>query len=141
MTAFLFSSSIAVLPGPHGGLPSPRPACTPVATPAARVTHRSRDQQSPDAARTAPPGRTAISDGRSPARSRTRSDAGRLHAAQLLLELADLVPQPGGDLELQLRRGRVHLLGELAGELQHVPAGLALLRAGVAPAALAGLRA
>ena len=32
--------------------------------------------------------------------------AGRAHAAQLLLQLADLVAQPGGELELQLARPR-----------------------------------
>ena len=40
-------------------------------------------------------------------------DPGRLHAAQLALELLDLVADAGGRLELQLRGGRVHLLGEL----------------------------
>ena len=40
-------------------------------------------------------------------------DACCLHATQLVLELADLVADPGGYLELQLRRRRVHLLGEL----------------------------
>src|SRR5580693_5953002 len=50
------------------------------------------------------------------------SDAGRLHAAQLALELLDLVPDPGRHLELELRRGRVHLLGELADQRDEVAA-------------------
>ena len=33
-----------------------------------------------------------------------------------MLEIPDLVPDPGGELELQLRRCRVHLVGELGDE-------------------------
>src|SRR5262249_51284751 len=40
------------------------------------------------------------------------SDASCLHAAKLLLELPDLVPEPGGELELQLGRRGVHLIGQ-----------------------------
>jgi hypothetical protein len=35
-----------------------------------------------------------------------------VHPAQLLLQLADLVSQSRRELEVQLRRGRVHLVGE-----------------------------
>src|SRR6266702_6461803 len=52
------------------------------------------------------------------------SDARRLHAAQLVLELLDLVPDAGGDLELQFRCGQVHLLGEFGNEGDEVPTGL-----------------
>ena len=48
--------------------------------------------------------------------------AGRLHAPELVLEFLDLVPQPGRDLELQLRRCRVHLIGELLDERHQVAA-------------------
>src|SRR5580693_3357799 len=65
------------------------------------------------------------------ARVRTRgSDAGRLHAPQLVLELTDLVPQPGRHLELQLGRGHVHLLGELLDQLDQVVASRATALAG-----------
>src|SRR6266496_4182592 len=56
------------------------------------------------------------------------SDARSLHAAQLVLELPDLVPDPGGDLELQLRGRGVHLLGELGDEGDQVAAGFPAAR-------------
>src|SRR5579875_4106310 len=52
--------------------------------------------------------------------------AGRLHAPELVLEFLDLVPQPGRDLELELRRCRVHLIGELLYERRQIPARRAL---------------
>jgi hypothetical protein len=58
--------------------------------------------------------------------------AGGLHAAEFVLEFLDLVADAGGDLELQLGRGGVHLVGELADQCDEVAAGLAtaLRRAG-----------
>src|SRR5215469_17937761 len=47
---------------------------------------------------------------------RPRSDSGRLHAAKLVLQVPDLIANPGGQLELKLGRCRVHLLGELGDE-------------------------
>ena len=58
----------------------------------------------------------------SPSVSSIRS-AGGPHAAQLLLQLADLVAQPGGELELQLGGGRVHLVGELLDQVGEVGRG------------------
>jgi hypothetical protein len=46
--------------------------------------------------------------------------AGLDHLAQLLLQLRDLVTQPGSELELQLGRRGVHLLGELLDEVGEV---------------------
>ena len=40
--------------------------------------------------------------------------------AQLLLELVHLVAQPGGQLELQVRGGRVHLVGQLLDQVGEV---------------------
>src|SRR4051812_35197134 len=62
--------------------------------------------------------------GRSPA-GRVRyvqisADAGGVHPPQLLLELADLVPQTGRQLEVQLPRGLVHLVLELLDELRQL---------------------
>ena len=37
-----------------------------------------------------------------------------LHAAELVLEIPDLVAEAGRDLELELGGGGVHLLGQLA---------------------------
>src|SRR5262249_37034816 len=54
------------------------------------------------------------------------SDPRGLHAAQLVLELLDLVADAGGDLELQLRRCGVHLLGELGDQADEVAPGHAL---------------
>src|SRR6185437_9610870 len=56
-------------------------------------------------------------------RRRGRSDARGLHAAQLVLELFDLVPDPGRYLELELRGGYVHLVGELGYQRDQVTAG------------------
>ena len=42
------------------------------------------------------------------------------HGAQLLLEVLDLVAQPGGELEVEVLGGGVHLLGELVDELDEV---------------------
>src|SRR6516165_3069067 len=47
-------------------------------------------------------------------------DPGGLHAAQLVLQFLDLVAQPRGQLELQLRSGGVHLVGELGDEADQV---------------------
>ena len=46
-----------------------------------------------------------------------------MHAAELGLELADLVAEPGCHLELQLRGRGVHLLGELADQADELGAG------------------
>src|SRR5215468_5996178 len=43
--------------------------------------------------------------------------AGEVHAAQLLLQLGDLVAQPGGDLELQLAGRAQHLFVQLLDEI------------------------
>ena len=40
-------------------------------------------------------------------------DACRVHPSELLLELGDLVAEPGRELELQLGGGRPHLVVEL----------------------------
>ena len=53
------------------------------------------------------------------------SDAGGVHAAELGLELADLVAEAGGQLELQLRGGGVHLLGQLGDQPDELAAGRA----------------
>ena len=45
---------------------------------------------------------------------------GCVHPAELLLQLGDLVAQPGGQLELQLGRRRVHLVGELLDQVGQV---------------------
>src|ERR1700759_2058993 len=58
-----------------------------------------------------------------PRRQAEGSDAGGLHAAELVFELADLVAEADGDLELELGGGRVHLLGELLDQLDEVVAG------------------
>src|SRR5690606_4644336 len=50
----------------------------------------------------------------------TRSGRRRLHLPQLLLEPRDLVAQARRDLELQLGRRRVHLVGELLDELRQL---------------------
>ena len=42
------------------------------------------------------------------------------HGAQLLLEVLDLVAQPGGELEVEVLGGGVHLLGELVDEFGEV---------------------
>src|SRR5450631_2492997 len=61
-------------------------------------------------------------------RKPARSDAGRLHPPQLVLQFPDLVPDPGRYLELQLRRGRVHLVGQLGDQRDQVaPGGAAAL--------------
>jgi hypothetical protein len=52
-----------------------------------------------------------------------RLDAGGLHAAELVLEFLDLVADPGRHLELKLRRGGVHLVGELLDDRDEVAAG------------------
>src|SRR5215831_9728750 len=58
-------------------------------------------------------------------------DTGGLHAAQFVLELLDLVPQPRRDLELKLGGGDVHLLGELLDERHQVAARRSRGRPGV----------
>src|ERR1700722_10894170 len=60
-----------------------------------------------------------------PATRRERSDAGGVHAAQLVLQVADLVAEAGRDLELKLSGGRVHLLGELSDQPDQLAAGRA----------------
>src|SRR6266851_5007040 len=52
-------------------------------------------------------GRPVVPDG-----SARASDAGGLHAAQFLLELPDLIPEPCSELELKLGRRHVHLVGQ-----------------------------
>ena len=42
------------------------------------------------------------------------------HLPQLLLQIADLVAQPGRELELQIGRRRVHLIGQLLHEIGQV---------------------
>ena len=42
-----------------------------------------------------------------------------------MLEVLDFVPDPGGDLELELLSSDVHLLGQLADQRDQVAAGLA----------------
>src|SRR6185312_10991268 len=51
------------------------------------------------------------------------TDTGRVHPAQLLLQLADLVAQPGGDLELQLASRAEHLVVELLDQVGQLRAG------------------
>ena len=70
-----------------------------------------------------------------------RSDAGGVHAAQFVLEVPDLVAEPGRDFELQLGGGRVHLLGELGDQPDELAAGGAAPGAGLGcPAAWAAPR-
>src|SRR5215831_8222815 len=52
-------------------------------------------------------------------------DAGGLHAAEFVFEVLDLIPDSGGDLELQLGRGGMHLVGELPDQRDQVAPGLA----------------
>src|ERR1035441_7452542 len=56
------------------------------------------------------------------------SDSGGLHAAQFVLQVLDLVADPGGDLKLQLGRGGVHLIGELLDQGDQVHARLTAAR-------------
>src|SRR5262249_44429904 len=72
-------------------------------------------------------------------RGLSASDPGGLHAAELVLEVLDLVPDPGGDLELQLRGGRVLLLGELTDRRDRVSAALAARRRAPAGRLVGGL--
>src|ERR1700678_4278012 len=53
----------------------------------------------------------------------SRLDPCRLHSSQLVLELLDLVADSGRDLELKLRRGGVHLVGQLLDDRDQVAAG------------------
>ena len=55
--------------------------------------------------------------------STTRRSARRAHGAQLLLQVPDLVAQPGRQLEVQVLGGGVHLGGELGDEVGQVPLG------------------
>src|SRR5579875_1943658 len=48
------------------------------------------------------------------------SHARRLHAAQLVLEILDLISQPCGHLELQLGSGGMHLVGQLGDQRQQI---------------------
>src|SRR5258708_1480584 len=59
---------------------------------------------------------------RAPRQPRSRLYPSRLHSPELTLEVLDLVADPGGDLELQLSGGHVHLLGELLDERDEVAA-------------------
>src|SRR5918993_748950 len=52
--------------------------------------------------------------------SARRSSRGRAHLAQLLLEVPDLVPKAGSELEMEVTRGLVHLRGELLDEAGEV---------------------
>src|SRR5215469_4026584 len=47
---------------------------------------------------------------------RTRLDPGSLHAPKLVLQVADLIPYPGGQLELKLGRGCMHLVSQLGNQ-------------------------
>ena len=88
----------------------------------------------------------SLSQGRAPCHIlRGSAHAGSVHAPKLLLELGDLVAQPRGQLELQLRRGRVHLVVELLDEVREVGRGISASPRGVAtdlapPAAGPGTR-
>src|SRR5260370_14064746 len=73
------------------------PGCWPGATPGTQLPFTQADQ----------PTDTAYAG---------KLHTGGLHAAQLVLELLDLVADPRGDLDLQLGRGGVHLVGELGDE-------------------------
>src|SRR5690348_15463950 len=53
------------------------------------------------------------------------SHARGLHSPQLVLEVLDLIPDPGGHLELQLGRGGMHLIGELTDQRDQVTTRLA----------------
>ena len=66
-------------------------------------------------------------------------DSGSLHSPEFVLEVLDLVPDPGGDLELQLGGGRVHLLGQLTDQRDQVTTGLAPARRGAAGGLVGGL--
>src|SRR5215831_6426910 len=67
-------------------------------------------------------------------------NTGGLHAAQFVLELLDLVPQPRRDLELQLGGGGVHLVGELLDERHQVAARRARVSRGRQGAGSGGAR-
>ena len=43
--------------------------------------------------------------------------AGNVHLPQFLLQLRDLIPDPGGQLELELPRCRQHLVGKFLNQL------------------------
>ena len=66
-------------------------------------------------------------------------DSGSLHSPEFVLKVLDLVPDPGGDLELQLGGGRVHLLGQLTDQRDQVTTGLAPARRGPAGGLVGGL--
>src|SRR5580704_10988011 len=68
------------------------------------------------------------------------SHPGGLHAAQFVLQFPDLVAEPRGDLELQLGRCRVHLLGQLADQADQVLACWAALAGLAAPSPGRGRR-
>ena len=51
------------------------------------------------------------------------AEAGGVHAAKLLLEIGDLVPESGGQLKLQLPRGAHHLVGELLHQIRELGSG------------------
>src|SRR5690348_3065649 len=76
-----------------------------------------------------PPGQTwrALAAGKRPKADDHPSplDARCLHPAEFAFEFLDLVAEAGRGLELELRGGRVHLLGELADQRHQVTAGLA----------------
>src|SRR5690349_20631095 len=69
---------------------------------------------------------------------RTGLDPGGLHSPEFVLEVLDLVSDPGGNLELQLRGGRVHLLGQLTDQRHQVTTGLAPARRGPAGSFVGG---
>src|SRR5690606_21778970 len=54
---------------------------------------------------------------RRPPRPPASADAGGVHAAQLLLQVGDLVAEPGGELELQVAGRGEHLVGQLLDEV------------------------
>jgi hypothetical protein len=50
------------------------------------------------------------------------AETGQVHAAELLLEIGDLVAQPGSQLELQLAGRCHHLAGELLNQISELSA-------------------
>src|SRR5581483_11585400 len=74
--------------------------------------------------RTSPPRHAPATDPLNAARAAATSrQTGGVHPPQLLLEVGDLVPQPRGQLELQVTRRVEHLIGELLDEIGELGAG------------------
>src|SRR5580693_3713600 len=71
-------------------------------------------------------------------RCNVRLDAGGVHAAELLLELSDFVAEAGGNLEMELGGGGVHLIGQLGDQADELLAGDAAVRGGGIRAAADG---